>query len=177
MFNNSDKILYDGEMGATVSNVNKDNTQIFGGTFGMRGNLNDTWFARGSVTYTKGKELDTNTPLSSIPPLFGVVEVGFEKEQFQAYINWRFNGKKPIDDYNLVEGIDNEGQTPFNSITGNYYGSPSWSTFNISSNYKLSNALTCYLNIDNILDVHYKEFASSISAPGRNVSVSLLLNI
>lgn len=177
MFNNSDKILYDGEMGATVSNVNKDNTQIFGGTFGMRGNLNDTWFARGSVTYTKGKELDTNTPLSSIPPLFGVVEVGFEKEQFQAYINWKFNGKKPIDDYNLVEGIDNEGQTPFNSITGNYYGSPSWSTFNISSNYKLSNALTCYLNIDNILDVHYKEFASSISAPGRNVSVSLLLNI
>ena len=176
-FNNSNEIMYDGELGTTVSNVNKDNAQIFGGTFSFKGNLNDMWYAKGAVTYTKGKELDTNKPLSSIPPVFGLVEFGIEKEQFQAFVNWKFNGKKPISDYNLVEGIDNEGQTPYNSLTDTYYGSPRWSTFNINSNYKFSKSVTCYLNIDNILDVHYKEFASSISAPGRNVSVSLLLNI
>ena len=30
--------------------------------------------------------------------------------------------------------------------------------------------------IDNIFDNHYKEFASGISAPGRNYSVLLIIN-
>jgi len=33
-----------------------------------------------------------------------------------------------------------------------------------------------FVNMDNILDSHYKEFASSISAAGRNVSLSFLVD-
>jgi hemoglobin/transferrin/lactoferrin receptor protein len=175
--NNSSTIIYDGEEGNVVANVNKDNAYIFGSTFSFKGNFNSIWFTKGSITYTKGKAYDTKIPLSSIPPLFGLLEIGIEKERFQAGLNWKFNVRKQLKDYNLIEGIDNVDETPYNSLTDTYYGSPSWSTLNFNSNYRLNSTVTLYANIDNILDVHYKEFASSISAPGRNLFLSILINI
>ena len=175
--NNASTIMYDGEEGAVVANVNKGNAYIVGSTFSFKGNINETWQTKGSLTYTKGKTYDTKLPLSSIPPLFGNIEIGYEKDRLQANLNWKFNAKKRLQDYNLIEGIDNLEQTPYNAITDSYYGNPKWSTFSIHSNYKLSNSFTFFLNIDNIFDTHYKEFASSISAPGRNISVSVNLNI
>jgi hemoglobin/transferrin/lactoferrin receptor protein len=175
--NNSETIVYDGEVGNVVANVNKDNAYILGGTFSLKGTINELWFTRGSVTYTKGMAYDTKEPLSSIPPIFGLFEIGFEKERFQANINIKFNQKKKLEDYNSIEGIDSLEQVPFITETNSYYGTPSWNTINFNSNYQINNTITCYLNLDNIFDVHYKEFASSISAPGRNLSVSLLFSI
>ncbi|WP_372746755.1 TonB-dependent receptor plug domain-containing protein [Lutibacter sp.] len=175
--NNSETIMYDGEEGNVVANVNKDNAYIFGGTFGFRGNINNQWYGKGSLTYTKGKAYDTNEPLSSIPPIFGLLELGYEFDRFQAAINWKFNQKKKLEDYNTIEGIDSLEQTPFITETNSYYGTPGWNTLNFNTNYKINNSVTCFLNIDNIFDIHYKEFASSISAPGRNISISFLLNI
>jgi hemoglobin/transferrin/lactoferrin receptor protein len=175
--NNSETIVYDGEVGNVVANVNKDNAYIVGGTFSLKGNINEQWFTRGSVTYTKGMAYDTKEPLSSIPPIFGLFEIGFEKERFQANVNFKFNQKKKLGDYNLIEGIDSVEQVPFITETNQYYGSPSWNTINFNSNYKINNSITCFVNVGNILDVHYKEFASSISAPGRNLSLSFLFNI
>ncbi|UMB52905.1 TonB-dependent receptor [Lutibacter sp. A64] len=175
--NNASTIMYDGEEGTVVANLNKDNAYIVGGTFSFKGNIDDTWYTKGSLTYTKGETYDTDEPLSSIPPMFGNLEFGFEKDRFQANLNWRFNAKKRLKDYNLIEGIDNVEQTPYNVLTDSYYGTPEWSTFGINSNYKLNNKLTFFVNLDNIFDVHYKEFASSISAPGRNISISVNLTI
>jgi hemoglobin/transferrin/lactoferrin receptor protein len=172
---NSSTLLFDGSHGYTMANVNKDNAYIVGSTFSFKGNFNQNWFAKGSLTITKGRTYDTEQPLSSIPPLFGSIEFGYEKNRFHANLNWKFNGKKKLEDYNLIEGIDNVEQTPFNSNTNSYYGNPGWDTFNVGLNYKLNNSIDFYLNVDNIFDVHYKEFASSISAPGRNFSLSLLI--
>ena len=87
------------------------------------------------------------------------------------------NTEKRLKDYNLIEGIDNLEQTPYNPLTNTYFGSPSWNTFSLNANYKLSNSFTFFVNIDNVFDVHFKEFASSISAPGRNLSISALINL
>ena len=46
----------------------------------------------------------------------------------------------------------------------------------ISSNYLLNDTFSIQARLDNIFDEHYIEFASGISAPGRNVSVSFLAN-
>jgi len=175
--NGSPTIIYDGEEVYTMANVNKENAGIFGGTFSFKGNFNEVWYSKGSVTYTKGKAYDTKIPLSSIPPLFGMLESGFELNKLQIGLNWTFNGRKTISDYNLIEGIDNVEETPYNDETDYYYGSPSWNIFSINSNYKVNKNLHVYLNIDNIFDIHYKEFASAISAPGRNLSISALINI
>ena len=175
--NNSSTIMYDGEEGSIIANVNKKNAFIVGSTFSFKGNLNELWFTKGSLTYTKGKTYDTKQPLSSIPPLFGNIAFGLEKNRFQATINWKFNAKKKLSHYNLIEGIDNIEQTAFSNTTNNFVGSLAWNSLNINANYKINNSLTVFLNLDNIFDVHYKEFASSISAPGRNVSMSFLLKV
>ncbi|WP_372793480.1 TonB-dependent receptor plug domain-containing protein [Lutibacter sp.] len=175
--NNSSTIIYNGEEGNVMANVNKNNAYIIGSTFSFKGNINVNWSTKASLTYTKGKAYDTNLPLSSIPPLFGDIEISYNYKNLQAGLNWKFNAKKSINDYNLVEGIDNEEQTPYNSLTDSYYGNPSWNTFNFNSNYKINNSIKVFMNIDNIFDVHYKEFASAISSPGRNLSLSFLLEI
>ncbi|NOR28948.1 MAG: TonB-dependent receptor plug domain-containing protein [Lutibacter sp.] len=175
--NNSTTIVYNGEEGNVMANVNKNNAYIVGSTFSFKGYLSANWFTKGSLTYTKGKAYDTNLPLSSIPPLFGDIEIGYQNDRLQTIFLWKFNAKKDIKDYNLIAGIDNEEQTPYNSITDTYYGNPGWSIFNFNTNYKLKNNITLFMNIDNIFDVHYKEFASAISSPGRNVSLSILLNL
>ncbi len=174
---NSSSILYENELGNIVANINNDNAYIFGSTFSFKGKMNNIWFTNGSVTYTKGKTYDTKLPLSSIPPLFGMLEIGFEKERIQASVNWKFNSKKALKDYNLIEGIDNIEQTPLNQNTGLYEGSPAWNTLNVSAKYELNKSLSLFLNLDNIFDIHYKEFASSISTPGRNISVSFFLKL
>lgn len=173
--NNSSTILYDGDEGNIVANVNKGEAYIIGSTFSFKGNFEGYYFAKGSLTYTKGKTYDTHLPMSSIPPLFGSLSFGFEKERIQANLIWRFNSKKKPSDYNLVEGIDNFEQSPYDPVGQTYLGTPAWNTFNFNVNYKLNKMFTCYLNVDNIFDIHYKEFASSISAPGRNISLALLI--
>jgi hemoglobin/transferrin/lactoferrin receptor protein len=173
----SPTIIYDGAEALTMANVNKDNAYIFGGTASFNGNFNPNWYTNGSVTYTKGKAYDTNNPLSSIPPLFGSLAFGYQKERFQIGVNWEFNGEKTVENYNLIEGIDNINQTPYNPETDFYFGNPSWNIFNLNTNYQLNKNLSFYLNFNNIFDIHYKEFSSAISAPGRNLSFSVLVNM
>jgi len=176
LLNGSSTILFDGEEGNVVANVNRDLAYIVGCTFTLRGNISSYFKTRASFTLTKGKAYDTNEPLSSIPPLFGMLEFSYEKQKFETSINMKFNGVKKLKNYNLSEGIDNIEQTPFISETGEYYGSPSWATLNFNTKYRLTENLDIRVSVDNILDQHYKEFASAISAPGRSFSISILSN-
>ena len=79
MLNGNTTMIYEGEEANIVANVNKDQAYIYGGTFDIKGTISDHLSTRASVTYTKGKAYDTEEPLSSIPPLFGMVELSHEK--------------------------------------------------------------------------------------------------
>jgi hemoglobin/transferrin/lactoferrin receptor protein len=174
--NGGSTILYDDEIVATFANLNNKNAYIVGSTFSFKGRFQNYWSTNGSVTYTKGKSYDLGLPLSSIPPVFGNLELIFAKNKYELALNYRFNGTKKIEDYNLVEGIDNEEQTPYDSLTGQHVGTPNWNTFSFYSKYKISETIDFQFRVDNIFDQHYKEFASAISTPGRNFSVSVFIN-
>ncbi|HEY9169550.1 MAG TPA: TonB-dependent receptor [Lutibacter sp.] len=175
--NGQNTLLYDGETATTMANINNDNAYIAGGTFGFQGTIFNHFKTKGSLTYTKGESYDTKKPLSSIPPLFGNLELSYNQNKFLASLNFRFNATKKLSEYNLEEGIDNIEQTPFVAETNSYYGTPKWSTLNLNTNYQFSEKVSISFRIDNIFDIHYKEFASSISSPGRNYVGSLLLTL
>ncbi len=175
--NGQNTLLYDGETATTMANINNDNAYITGGTFGFQGTIFNHFKTKGSLTYTKGESYDTKLPLSSIPPLFGNLELSYNQNKFLASLNFRFNVAKKLSEYNLEEGIDNIEQTPFVAETNSYYGTPKWSTLNLNTNYQFSEKVAISFRIDNIFDLHYKEFASSISSPGRNYVGSLLLTL
>jgi len=172
--NGNSQIIYDGEMANIVANVNKGNAFLFGGTMTFKSQLTNTWNARASLTYTRGRAYDTDEPLSSVPPLFGMLELDYVRNRIESGINVVFNGRKKAGDYNTSEGIDNIEQTPYVDAEQAYYGSPSWYTLNYFMRIKTSKFLDVLINVDNIMDHHYKEFASAISAPGRNFSLTLI---
>ncbi len=174
--NGDSTILYDGDLAQIIANVNHKTAYIVGSTLSFRGKIKNHWNTRGSLTYTKGKAYDTNLPLSSIPPLFGNISLGYSTNTFEAALNFKFNATKKYKDYNIVEGIDNIEQTPFDSMTNQYVGTPNWNTLNFYSKYKVTDSIQLQFMIDNIFDLHYKEFASSINASGRNFSFSVILN-
>ncbi len=174
ILNGSSTIIYDGEELNLVANINKKTAYIVGGTASFKGNLSNTFHTKASISYTKGKAYDTNEPLSSIPPLFGNFELSYNKNKIEAGANIKFNSRKFLKDYNISEGIDNIEETPFIEEIQEYYGSPSWQTLNFYTRFKATKSIDLLFNIDNILDQHYKEFASAISAPGRNFSFTIL---
>jgi hemoglobin/transferrin/lactoferrin receptor protein len=55
-----------------------------------------------------------------------------------------------------------------------YYGTPSWNTLGFNGRYTFNDTLSFQARIANLFDTHYREFASGVSAPGRNISISFL---
>jgi hemoglobin/transferrin/lactoferrin receptor protein len=168
------KIYYNGELSNVVANINMGNAYLVGGTFLFKAQISNTWNARGSLTYTKGDTYDTKEPMSSIPPIFGNIEFNYVRNRVETGVNLVYNGRKKADDYNISEGIDNIEETPYLIVEQAYYGSPSWYTLNYYMRFKTSKYIDLLFNFDNIMNYHYKEFASAISAPGRNFSFTVI---
>lgn len=175
------QVEFDGEFGNAVSNQNKGNAYNFGYTLNYLGKISNTINTSGFVTYTKGRTYDTEEPMSSIPPLFGQFEINYAKEKIELGAVFRFNNKKDITDFNFTEGIDNHELTPIvnanaTNDVNKFYGTPSWMTFGVNGSYNVNKNFSLQARLDNILDEHYIEFASGVSSPGRNLSVSLMAN-
>ena len=178
LYNGNNTIEYNGETATIQSNINKGNAYVTGATFSFKSNLTDHFTVDASTTYTQGKTYDTLEPMSSIPPIFGDLGIKYLYKKWTLGLGLRYNAKKDKKDYNLTEGIDNFDETPIDNINATeeidqYHGTPSWYTLNFSTQYKLNKVATLHLHVDNIFDQHYKEFASGISAAGRNISIAL----
>lgn len=171
--NGSSTIIYEGEELEMTANVNMDKAYVVGSTLLFKGNFTRTLTANASVTVTKGRSFDTDEPMSSIPPVFGNVGLDYNKNRWDSGLYFRFNGRKKLSDYNLEEGIDNVEETPFIEETQMYYGTPSWMTLDYYLRYRITNQIHLQAGVDNVFDEHYKEFASGISAPGRNYILTL----
>ncbi len=176
---NGSQILYDGELGNIVANQNRGNAYVYGYTGNYQGQLSDKITTSGFVTYTKGRTYDTKEPLSSIPPLFGQFDVNYTNNKLQFGASLRFNSKKDISDFNFTEGIDNHDLTPIVDENATdevaiYFGTPSWTTLGINSSFEFNKTWKLQVMINNLFDEHFREFASGVSAPGRNFSFSLI---
>jgi hemoglobin/transferrin/lactoferrin receptor protein len=121
----------------------------------------------GTVTYTYGrlKQAGGYAPLDHIPPLFGRVSAILKIKKFRAEFFTLFNGRKHLKDYS-PNGEDNlQYATP--------WGMPGWFTLNLRASYSPLPYLQIQAALENLSDVRYRHFASGISAPGRNLIISL----
>jgi hemoglobin/transferrin/lactoferrin receptor protein len=110
---------------------------------------------------------DSLMPLDHIPPMFGRVEILYQKKQWQISLNSIMSAAKLLSQYYLL-GEDNIQYATENGL-------PGWATINMRGSYRLlkNNALGLNAGIDNILDRNYRTFASGISGAGRNFWFSL----
>ena len=168
-------ILYNGEEVNTYANDNLGNRYLFGGSvdsnFVLARHLNFI----GSLTMINAAKEPLYGPLPSISPTFGALMLQYDNAPWKVQLDLQFSGSKNPKDYSLG-GEDGLEETPILSSDGNsilYAGSPAWNILSLQSQYVFSDQIRLRFAIDNLLDKHYRTFASGISSPGRNFKIGL----
>ena len=160
-------LVDEGDTLMTVSNINANSAKVRGISLNVKSSLTNTLEVSGSINYIKGRrfdEMENESPLSHIPPLYGKVSFSYIDEHQQLNLKLRYNGEKPLSEY---------GGSEDNLENATIAGTPSWYTINAYYQRKLTHALSASVALENILDTHYRPFASGVSAPGRNLIISL----
>ncbi len=151
----------------TFGNINAQNATIYGLSADAKYVFTPALNASASLNITNGKAKDNDgslRPLSHIPPMFGRVEVNYLLNDLEFSLTMRYNAFKDITDFG--DSTDNPEQaTPIGSLA--------WSTYNLYLRYPIVKGMEMSLGLENIFDLHYRSFASGVSAPGRNLILSL----
>ncbi len=162
--NGQSTVIYNGFPANIVSSQNAGNAYIYGysisGQLEIISGLNLT----GSYNYTYGRvkhEDSLETPLDHIAPAFGRVGLNYSTSRFRAELFSNFSGWKRLEDYS------NSGEDNLQYATPE--GMPSWNTFNLRTSFNLNRTFTLQAGVDNISDLQYRQFASGINSPGRNI--------
>tara|TARA_Y100000385_G_scaffold184989_1_gene191020 strand:- start:8524 stop:10638 length:2115 start_codon:yes stop_codon:yes gene_type:complete len=163
--NGQDSLWYDGEYLPVYANTNSQDAFLFGYNAKAYIHLNKHWSSTHTISYTYGKDESADALLDHIPPLYGKSQIDWVKNNYRLGLFAFYNAWKKAEDYS-PNGSDNLDEATAD-------GTPAWWTLNLSCSINLSDKLVAQLNVENILDVHYKTFSSGISAPGRNVILSI----
>jgi len=164
---NGENTYFDGKEELNiVANQNVDRMLIYGAFIGYEGNLTKDILMGSKLNFTKGRiiEEEYTEPAAHIPPLFGIVWLKYKHKKLEVKFSSLFNGAKNINDYG--GSVDNP---EYATEDGTY----AWNIFNLESNYAINDNLSISFAIENILDKHYRTFASGVSAPGFNAVVSV----
>ena len=161
-----DSVKYDGEMVKTIANVNSGQAHVYGMNLGLLVKLNYNFTLKSFLTYTKGRVVNDDLPMPSIPPLFGSTTLRFDHYKWVVILNSSYNSRKKAEDFDVYGGVDN-----LDKAASETYGTPLWYTINVGVTYKFNHKFNLKVGVDNILDHHYITFASGISAPGRNFTI------
>lgn len=162
---------YDDVLKQPYTNVNKDKAYTCGFNAQVAGRISKAFDISSSINYTYGRMRtdSTDQPLDHIPPLFGRSALNFQMKQFRAEFYALYSGWKRIEDYRL--GAED------NEIYATPEGMPAWYTLNIRGQYQVQKNLQVQLALENILNQHYRVFASGTSGAGRNLSITLRLRV
>jgi len=166
--NGQDSIIYNGVNTKIQAIQNTDNAIVYGINAYARINFTEALAFDASYNYTKGTDLANNIPLEHIPPQFGRISVAYVKGNWNTGLFSFYNFRKNLADYQ--PGGDNIDRTP------NEGGTPPWWTLNYRMSYTFAETITAQFSVQNILDTHYIQFSSRISAPGRNIMIGLRAN-
>ena len=174
-------IIYNGEEVYTQANKNLGNRFIYGGSIQGRWAFNNPFEISGGITYTAADQNADYGPMPSIAPLFGTFTLSHEIKNWKNLLIWKFSNRKYPDEYSWG-GEDGLNETPVvdpnTDVEANkYFGMPAWNIWSILSQYHFRNNIILNLGIKNIFDLHYRTFASGISAEGRSLQIGVKVKI
>lgn len=167
--NNQDSLVYDGETLRIQTNVNAEEALVYGTTVNILAKLNKDFSIKSSFNYTVGENTTLDVPLAHIPPFYGRTDLIVNSDPLTVAVYAKYQGWKWIADYSPF-GEDNEDQATKD-------GTPAWYTFNIRAAMRIGKSYTIQTALENMLDVHYRPFASGVSGAGRNFVFTLRADI
>ncbi len=170
--------------------------------FGEKLSLESTLsFTKGDASFEVKNDqvqvvFDTLAPLDHIPPVHGFTSLTFQSGKIKLSGVVRYQRAKTIDRYGVSDvSLDSNGDPVLgrggteDNIEYSYWrinpengkvvfdGTLAWATYNLYASYNLSKLFTVNFAVENITDLHYRPFASGVSAAGRNFIVSFRVNL
>lgn len=164
-----DSLVYEGEKLAVQALVNGDQAELYGTHFYGLYRFSNSLKIRASYNWQQGQSSD-NEPIRHIAPSFGQVHVIHTSEKLKVDLYTEFNGELSADE--LAPSERDKAFLYASDQNGNPYA-PAWYTLNVKAVYTHSAKLNMSFGIENILDQHYRPYASGISAGGINAIFSL----
>ena len=164
-YNGSSTIEINGIQYQLKSKKNIGNAYIRGTEAEFRYRLSSHLETGANLAYTYGQNTTLAEPVGGIPPLFGLVNVKWQKPEYGMEFFVRFAGKQ---DRLSADDLDDPRIPPG--------GTPSWNTLNLRGNIRIQKYIRLRGAVENILDQNYREHGSGINGPGRNFILSLELN-
>ena len=163
LLNGSNTIIYDGQPTAIVANQNKARAYIYGFNTAITLKPLRHLTVYSTINYTYGRYFAANgkVPMDHIPPLYGKTSITYQTKKYRVEAFAMYNGWKKLRDYS-PSGEDNIKYATVD-------GMPAWYTLNMRSSYNINKNISIQIALENILDQHYRAFASGVSAPGRNL--------
>ena len=166
-------IRYNGEEVETYANNNLGNRYLYGGSLDGYYSLNTFLSLRGNFSFIQAVKSEKYGPLPSISPAFGRIFIEYQKSNWLSYLSFEFSDNKNIEAYS-IGGEDGLEETPLLSENPLLYaGTPPWSELSWLAQYRWKKSTLFRIALENILDTHYRPFASGISAPGRNLKLGV----
>ena len=174
---NPETILFSREAVQTIANTNIGRARIYGASFIGSLSISPSINLYSDISYTRAPKNETIGPLPSILPFFGNFRLSYFGENFSLSLRNTFSSGKNPEDYSNG-GEDGIEETPIvfeNENQINYAGTPRWSILSLHSFFDFSENVQGRLAIENLFDLHYREFASGISSPGRSLNVGFVV--
>lgn len=164
-FNGQSQIIYDGELSNVFAEVNVGRAFIWGFSLNTKVQLYPNLILRSNLTFTDGEDTIENIPLRHVTPIFGETSLSFKRNKFSSRVIISYSG-----------GIDFEDLAPSEQNKPHLYttdGALPWAIISVNNSYKLNERFTINLNLENLMDTHYRPYSSGISAPGFNAILSV----
>lgn len=174
--NGQDSIIYNGEMSKVFALQNAADAFVYGINAGLEIKLPEGFGISGRYNYQFGEEeMEDGTTSRSrhSAPSFGYAKLTYNANRLDMQFSAVFNGKIDHKDMNIEE----QQKTSIYAADkdGNPYV-PSWTILNFKAMYRLTDMWTISAGLENITDRRYRTYSSGISAPGRNMVLSLIAN-
>ncbi len=164
-FNGQSQIEYDGVMSDVYAEVNTGEAFIWGLSAQLNYRLANGLNAYMNLTYTDGKDTVEDLPLRHVSPVFGETGISYKKDQLETNFIVRYSGGIAFEDL-----APSEQNKPYLYTSD---GALPWYILNLSSSYNFSEYFSVHLNLENLLDTHYRTYSSGISAAGFNAILAL----
>lgn len=185
--------IFGGDTLRPQTNLNAQSARIYGADLVLSYEISPVFNIRTDAHYLRGRRFEAILgeeggwlPQDHIPPPYGSTSLTYAKGPWTLGLRFRYQLAKRLEDYAVGEILpggdslifdrtgtsDNLELTPVDA-NGNFTGSYGWWTANLSAQYCPSDRWTFRLKADNLLDKHYRTFASGVSAPGTDVGLGL----
>ncbi len=171
--NGETEIEYDGELSTVQAIQNASKSRIHGFEAGLNVNFSNEIQLTSQYNIIGGTEQEiggATFPVRHIAPNFGNTHLVWKNPKFKLDLFTNYSGKLAFEDLSISErdkiflyALDKNGK-PY---------APSWYTLNFRTQFNLFETVSLTTTLENVTDQRYRTYASGITAPGRNLIVSL----